>query len=235
MTSAARAFLVAFVVDAAIHLFAVTANLDVLGFVTKPLLMILLIGVTLSSVKFADHPAVKFLVLGQIFSCVGDIALMPDGQMFFILGMAGFGVAQVMYILGYFRIGARQGYAERKWVLIVYPAFWVIANAALFPGLGILRIPIAIYSLFLVGMAMTSMSLGTVFGIGGTLFMLSDLTIGENVAYGVFPGAHTVIMATYIVGQLIICLCFINRVKASSLGTSDAFASVSAGQVAAES
>lgn len=216
MTRAARGFLIAFIVDSVIHLTAVAIGLNTAANVTKPLLLLLLIGVVVSNVSINGHPSLPWLIGGQLFSCIGDVALIPDGTMYFIAGMAGFAAAQICYITGYFRLGAKTGYAQRRWVLIVYPLFWLAANAALWSGLGAMRLPIAIYSLALVAMAMTSMSLGTVFGIGGTLFMLSDLTIGENVAYGDFPGSHFLIMATYIAGQVIICLCWLDRVQQQS-------------------
>ena len=49
--------------------------------------------------------------------------------------------------------------------------------------------------------------------IGGALFMVSDLLIGETVAYGAFPGSGVVIMLTYIVGQAIIAYCWTRRVE----------------------
>lgn len=213
MKPSARGFLVAFIVVAIVHLGSITFGLTGIGAATKPFLMLLLIGLVLTSVNLSSHPSVPWLVAGQAFSCIGDIALISEGTMFFIAGMAGFLVAQICYITGYFKLGAKVGYQQRRWVLVVYPLFWVAANAALWSGLGPMRSPIAIYSLALVAMAMTSMTLGNLFGLGGFLFMISDLMIGATVAYGDFPGSHFLVMSTYIVGQLIICLFWLKKVE----------------------
>ena len=60
------------------------------------------------------------------------------------------------------------------------------------------------------------MSLGTLFGIGGALFMVSDLLIGETVAYGAFPVSGVIIMFTYILGQAIIAYCWTRRVESNA-------------------
>lgn len=213
LTTPAKAFLAAFFVDSVLHLSAILFDLQTLRNITKPLLMLLLIGVVLSTVAYKSHPSIKLLIFGQIFSCFGDIALIGSGELWFGGGIAMFLVAQIFYIKGYFVLGAREGLQARPWVKFAYPAFWLVANLALAPGLGILAIPIAIYSAALVTMAMSAMSLGTVFGIGGTLFMFSDLLIGEGVAYGSFPGSDFLCMLTYILGQVIICLCWLKRVQ----------------------
>lgn len=213
MAKGAKVFLILFVVDAVLHLTCIVAGLTVIQAISKTLLMLLLIGVTLSSVKFKDDPSVKFLVLGQFFSCLGDVALISDAQVMFGLGIGMFLVAQLMYLTGYFKLGARAQYAHRKWIMVAYPLFWVVGNAVIAPRLGVIGIGIVIYSAALVTMAMSSMALGTLWGIGGTLFMFSDMTIGTTVAFGKFPGSAFLIMLTYIIGQLIICLCWIRKVE----------------------
>ena len=199
-----------------LELTAVAVDNTVLEHLTKPLLLPLLMIFVLIEVGWGSDASIKFLVIGQFFSFLGDVALMMDGDLWFGLGILMFLITHVFYLIGFFKIGARDGLANRRWVLVVYPLFWVVANAALWSGLGPLRIPIIVYSGFLVAMAMCSMSLGTLFGIGGALFMFSDLLIGETVAYGSFPGSGVVIMFTYIVGQTIIAWCWTRRVEARS-------------------
>lgn len=196
-----------------LELTAVAIDNTTLEHLTKPLLLPLLMVFVLIEVGWSSHPSIKFLVVGQFFSFLGDVALMFDGDMWFGLGILMFLVTHIFYIIGFFKLGAREGFAARRWILVAYPLFWLVANAALWSGLGPLRIPILVYSAFLVSMAMCSMSLGTLFGIGGGLFMISDLLIGETVAYGKFPGSGVVIMATYIVGQAIIAWCWTRKVE----------------------
>lgn len=205
--------LVVLAIVSVLELSAVAADNTVLEHLTKPLLLPLLIIFVLVEVGWNADPSIKFLIIGQFFSFLGDVALMFDGDLWFALGIGMFLITHIFYLIGFFKIGAREGLRERRWVLVAYPLFWLAANAALWSGLGPLRIPIIVYSAFLVAMAMCSMSLGTLFGIGGALFMVSDLLIGETVAYGAFPGSGVVIMLTYIVGQAIIAYCWTRRVE----------------------
>lgn len=213
MKRASLITLVVLAIVSVLELSAVAADNTVLEHLTKPLLLPLLIIFVLVEVGWNADPSIKFLIIGQFFSFLGDVALMFDGDLWFALGIGMFLITHIFYLIGFFKIGAREGLRERRWVLVAYPLFWLAANAALWSGLGPLRIPIIVYSAFLVAMAMCSMSLGTLFGIGGALFMVSDLLIGETVAYGAFPGSGVVIMLTYIVGQAIIAYCWTRRVE----------------------
>lgn len=219
MRTSARVVFGLFVVDAVLQ---VTSRIgsggvfDGLNIATKPLLMPLLMVFVLLAVGWSADASVKWLVIGQGFSFLGDVALMLDGQVFFGLGIAMFLVTHICYLIGFFKLGAREALRDRRWVLFVYPVFWVLANAALWPGLGIMRAPIIIYSAFLVTMALVSMSLSTSIGIGGTLFMVSDLLIGTTVAYGDFTGSGFLVMLTYVVGQGIIAWFWVKRVQDST-------------------
>ncbi len=213
MKRASLATLIVLAIVSVVELTAVATDNTLVEHLTKPLLLPLLIVFVLVEVGWNAHPSIKFLVIGQFFSFLGDVALMLDGDLWFGLGILMFLITHIFYILGFFKIGAREGLRRRSWVLIAYPLVWLVANAALWSGLGPLRIPIIVYSAFLVAMAMCSMSLGTLFGIGGALFMFSDLLIGETVAYGKFPGSGVAVMLTYIVGQTIIAWCWTQRVK----------------------
>lgn len=213
MKRASLITLVVLAIVSVLELSAVAADNTVLEHLTKPLLLPLLIIFVLVEVGWNADPSIKFLIIGQFFSFLGDVALMFAGDLWFALGIGMFLITHIFYLIGFFKIGAREGLRERRWVLVAYPLFWLAANAALWSGLGPLRIPIIVYSAFLVAMAMCSMSLGTLFGIGGALFMVSDLLIGETVAYGAFPGSGVVIMLTYIVGQAIIAYCWTRRVE----------------------
>lgn len=216
MKRASLITLVALAIVSVLELSAVAVDNTVLEHLTKPLLLPLLMLFVLVEVGWNADPSIKFLIIGQFFSFLGDVALMLDGDLWFALGIAMFLITHIFYIIGFFKLGARQGLRDRRWVLFAYPLFWLAANAALWPGLGPLRIPIIVYSAFLVAMAMCSMSLGTLFGIGGALFMVSDLLIGETVAYGAFPASGVIIMFTYILGQAIIAYCWTRRVESNA-------------------
>lgn len=212
----ARALLGIFAAVGAINIVADAVDNALMANTTKPLLLPLLAAFSIAAAGIG-RPTMKLLVAAQFFAWLGDLALMSSEPVIFLAGMGAFLVMQLGYIVGFFRLGARDGFARRRWVLFVFPAFWVVANAALWAGLGPLRAPIAVYAAALVTMAMTSVALGTRIGIGGTLFMFSDLMIGATIAYGAFPGSSPLIMATYIVGQGLIATAWVNRVRRRSV------------------
>lgn len=213
IAQAARLPLAAFAVVSIVQLVARATGADVVGDITKPMLIPLLMAFVLVSVGPGFGPSSRWLGVGLSFAWLGDIALMSSDRAWFAVGIVMFLAMQLCYIKGYFRLGAREGLRRKRWLLAVYPAFWVIANVALWPGLGSMRLPIMIYSAALVTMAMCSVAVGPWMGLGGTLFMFSDLLIGEGVAYGSFPGSSFLIMLLYILGQLIICMVWAGRVR----------------------
>jgi len=208
----ASALLGIFAAVGAINVVGDAIGNDLMANTTKPLLLPLLVAFSVAAAGIS-RPTMKLLVAAQFFAWLGDLALMSSEPVVFLAGMGAFLVMQVVYIVGFFRLGARDGFARRRWVLFAFPAFWVVANAALWAGLGPMRLPIAVYAAALVTMAMTSVALGTRVGIGGTLFMLSDLMIGATIAYGNFPGSSPLIMTTYIIGQGLIAAAWVGLVR----------------------
>ena len=77
---------------------AVGFNWHKVKFITKPLVMIMLIG-WLSIMGGWHYPAVFFLV-GAIFSLLGDVCLMLPGR-YFLAGLAFFLLAHILYITGF--------------------------------------------------------------------------------------------------------------------------------------
>ena len=107
-----------------LELSAVAVDNTVLEHLTKPLLLLpLLMLFVLVEVGWNADPSIKFLIIGQFFSFLGDVALMLDGDLWFALGIAMFLITHIFYIIGFFKLGARQGLRDRRWVLFAYPLF----------------------------------------------------------------------------------------------------------------
>src|SRR5829696_3583997 len=73
-----------------------------LDWLTKPLLMPLL-----ALWVWRKRPAEKGIIAALLFSAAGDIALIPEGELWFIAGMALFLCAHLCYITTFWRRGAR--------------------------------------------------------------------------------------------------------------------------------
>jgi uncharacterized membrane protein YhhN len=78
--------------------FAVGFNWHKAKYITKPLVMIVLIG-WLSLMGGWRYPAM-FFMLGAVFSLLGDVWLMMPGK-FFLAGLASFLIAHIFYIVGF--------------------------------------------------------------------------------------------------------------------------------------
>ncbi|MBU2668281.1 lysoplasmalogenase [Actinoplanes bogorensis] len=101
--------------------------------------------------------------------------------------------------------------AGAAWVApIGYGVLWVVANALLWGQLGALRLPVLVYSLALVTMAAAAAGVSRRVGIGGALFLVSDLLIGIGAAGLRVPGHDVVVMTTY-AGALVLIVTGWNR------------------------
>lgn len=147
------------------------------------------------------------VAIALLFSCGGDV-LLGSGDDWFIYGMASFGVAHVCYVTHFVRAGALPAVRRRWYVLAGYLLVWAALVVWLWPALGDLRIPVAVYSLLLGATAVLSSGLGWVTGIGGALFFVSDsfIAILDITGRLTLPLPGMWIMVTYIAAQALLAV-----------------------------
>ncbi|HNP18261.1 MAG TPA: lysoplasmalogenase [Fulvivirga sp.] len=187
-------------------------------YLSKPLLMPSLILYFISSIQ--ERKAVFWLILAAlVLSWAGDVLLIFQYQhpLFFMLGLASFLVAHLVYIYAY---------SKAKWEKPIKPLLTSqklrhaltlsLAGMALIyillPGLGNMKIPVIIYAAVLVVMAIVAMlrygytnisSFGYVFG-GAILFMISDSLLAINKFLDPITLAGVWVMLTYCLAQYFI-------------------------------
>ncbi len=154
--------------------------------------------------------APRLLVAGLVLATVGDVGL--EFEATFLVGMAGFLAMQVCYVVGFLGMGAWPQVRARAGIAAAYLAFWVGANLLLGPRLGDLQVPIAVYSLALCVMATVAAGVDRRIGVGGLLFLISDMLIGLDLADLGFPGRGLVVMVTYLGAQYLIATGWARRV-----------------------
>ncbi|WP_336207690.1 lysoplasmalogenase [Nonomuraea sp. LPB2021202275-12-8] len=186
--------LILFGVLAVANLISVTLGVEALEWATKPLLCPVLAAYVLRTV-----PRHRLLAAGLVFAAAGDVALLVEGQVAFVIGMTSFLVMQICYIVVFVRAGARL-----RWGAAGYLLVWVVAGVMLWGPLGGLAVPVLLYGLALVTMAAFASGVNPVAGIGGGLFAFSDLLVGLGVTGTDFSGRGTVLMTTYIAAQFLI-------------------------------
>ncbi|GAA3389519.1 lysoplasmalogenase [Cryptosporangium minutisporangium] len=175
-----------FAVATAVELIAVAADWTVLQWLAKPLLAPLLAVYLVGRVR----PDLVLVALG--FATAGDVALLIDGEVPFLIGMLCFLGTQLCLTVAFLR-HAR----PRWWAFAGYAVPWATANALLWERLGTLRVPVLVYSLALSAMAAAAVGVSRRVAVGGALFLVSDFLIGIGAADIEVPGQSVLIMATY--------------------------------------
>jgi uncharacterized membrane protein YhhN len=173
--------------------------------VAKGLLMPVLLLWVLAAIG-ASAP--RALVLGLLFATVGDIAIL----FVFELGILGFLIMQICYIVGFLGLGAPSGLRARWPIAATYAGIWLAVNIGLGPSFGDLQVPVAVYSLALCVMAALAAGVSSRVGIGAALFLFSDALIAVGEADLDFTGRGLLIMPTYLAGQYLIATGWVRRI-----------------------
>ena len=183
-------------------------------FSPKPLILLSLIVFFVSQWKHLGQFTKLITLFALIFSLTGDILLMfvDTSANYFLGGLVAFLVAHVMYILVFLK--------KRKdntpsipflLLLIVYALgiFYVLMD-----GLGDMIIPVVIYMLVILTMALSasirknnvsSISYQLVFW-GAIFFMISDSILAINKFSSPLPISGILIMSTYALAQYLIVM-----------------------------
>lgn len=203
-----RPLLIAFLVACAADLAGVLAGVDALHLVAKPLLMPLLAAYA------AARRGPRLLIAALLCGWIGDVFLLADSDLAFLIGMGGFAAGHLCYLRLFGRTrGALLpgiGYA------VVLTVFVVLIWDGLPAGL---RVPMAGYSLLLTAMAYRSGVLGRYAAAGGALFLLSDALIATGIADWPQPPAPGFwVMLTYVAAQLLLTLGALTRDPHASRG-----------------
>jgi uncharacterized membrane protein YhhN len=202
---------------------AVAAGWTAVQWVTKPLLLVLLM------IWFMQSPVqqkgLRYLVLlALLLSWAGDIFLMlePESPGWFMAGLASFLLAHLVYIAVFLRLRKRQPVpvATNYLLLAVICIYTILLLMVVLPHTGQLQIPVAIYALTIAVMVATA---GHAFGTstpaarfyclgGAVLFILSDSMLAINRFVHPFPLAGAAVMLSYGLAQFCIakaCLLYL--------------------------
>ena len=208
---------IAFAITALINLIGEGLDLPIVIWVSKPLLMPILLLWYLWKSKQLDLTPKLTIVSALIFSFLGDIFLLPkDNEVFFMFGLSSFLYAQVAYIITFSKdIKFKE---VNKLSLLTVVALFSTASLVLFfsllPHLGDFTIPVVIYGSIVSLMGITATlrrqfvnadSYKYTF-IGALFFIISDSIIGVDkfIYQQELPFADISIMLFYLLGQFLI-------------------------------
>jgi uncharacterized membrane protein YhhN len=160
-----------------------------------------------------DSRYTSWVVVALLFSLMGDVALMGASQKAFLVGMLAFLLAHVVYA-GLFTL--YNGWQAADGVTAVVLTVAAVGGyRLLLPGLGKIKVPVALYVLIIA--LMTQRALSTLFGDaftrtqawtiagGALLFLISDVMLAINRFARPFK-YHRISLAFYYGGQLLLAL-----------------------------
>lgn len=171
-------------------------------YLLKPLTTALILAVVLTLSPAAGAAYRQWVLIALALSLVGDVCLMFKGELWFAAGLGSFLVAHLFFILA-FAGGVTPGWPPPWTGLLVL--YGLGLSAWLLPRAGALRIPVAVYCLVLLGMALSAaLRLEQLGGqparlaVGGSIvFMLSDSLLAIRQFGGPYRGAQALILSSY--------------------------------------
>ena len=179
-------------------------------YIFKPFTTILILALALTIPHAAGGGYRALVAAGLLFSLAGDVFLMLPRDRF-VAGLASFLVAHLLYIAAFAPRPPTLAAPLALGGLLLYGA---VLLRALWPHLGRLRAPVAVYAAALLGMAWQAVERWMAGGgtpallavAGAALFVASDSTL----AWGRFVRRHAwgqaVVLATYYAAQWLIAM-----------------------------
>ena len=214
-------FLVIFFIVAIIEIFGEFKENTKIIYITKPILMPLLILFYIFGViEAASIARVDWLIVVALIGGMGgDIFLMlKDEDKWFLPGMGSFLINQIFYIISFF-LSITDYAAFNLWgLLLIIPALLILAFTVprFINKTEDMKIPVLIYMGAILLMHISALLrfadarlLGLPFVlifIGSLSFIFSDASIAVNKWDGEFKNARLIILTTYILAQFYIVL-----------------------------
>ena len=212
---------IAFFLFTAIDLVGIITPFPLLHFITKPLLipmLMLLLFFTTTSV-----PHKNLLLAALFFSWLGDIFLLSETahKLFFIYGLICFLTTHIFYIIFFLRIPStnRSLLLKQPVFFFLIPVYGIALVWLLFSHLGDLKLPVMIYAAFICTMLLCSLHVymrinapaNRFYVLGALAFVLSDSLLAINKFYQPFALAEVLIMLTYCTAQYCIVRGFMEQ------------------------
>jgi uncharacterized membrane protein YhhN len=152
----------------------------------------------------------SFLIAGLVFSLAGDVFLI-DPDKLFKAGLAAFLVAQILYIRAFLSVTPAKVDFLSVLPLLLFGMFMM---AILFPHLGKLKIPVAVYILVITVMAGLAADRYVVMGgrlalrafAGAILFLISDAILALNKFARKIPYGRAMNLTTYFIAQWLLAM-----------------------------
>lgn len=227
-----KLLLTLYLVLAIIEIFGDISGIKPIIYLTKPLLMPVLLLWFFAITPNKSSKFKKIISVSIVFSFFGDTFLLfvPQNEIFFLLGLGSFLIGQLLYGWGFIlniKHSSNKGDVRLNILFaIAFGTFYLLLMNLLFANLGEFLIPVLIYGLAICFMGLTAayrynkVSMNSFYLVlaGALTFVVSDTCIALDKFYfpGGFPYAQALIMVTYCTAQYLIvkgCAQYINISK----------------------
>lgn len=225
-----RILLPFFAIVTVLEMFGDMADITLLHYGCKPLIMLLLMAYILQHRSLMrQFASLRWLFIGTIFALAGDVFLMIHGIDLFAFGLASFLVMQVCYIISFLRSIREAGHRiqwQSKLIQIFLLALYGLAflyvlqkpfasNAAIKP----LWPAVIVYAISICSMGIAATLRGgavsvtsfTWVVIGALLFIISDSAIALNKFLQPIALSTLLVMTTYAAAQYLIIVGMIKQ------------------------
>lgn len=195
-------------------IYAIIAGHRAIEMIAKPLITTSLIILYLLSVKKPN-----FWYVSAVFFCFwGDVLLMFP-EKFFVLGLASFLVAHILYIAISAKYLSKVSVPKIITHSLPFLAILGVLMYTIYPNLGALLAPVIVYGIVISVFGVLSLLVYTSqkstenlwLFLGALTFILSDSILAVNKFYQTSEILGISIMITYIVAQFLICKSMIAR------------------------
>lgn len=202
-----RVFLLLFIIVAIVELFFLATQLLEYRFITKSLLMPILMLFLFFETKEQKTKLSKMVMFGLFFSFLGDFFLLRDKEeIFFLLGLGSFLICHVFYIIGFSEGGFFKNFNFVK--ALPFMIYGIGLYVFLFPYLGKFVPTVLVYALVISVMGIAAIirkanrNSYLLILLGAIFFIFSDSIIAFDKFYQPFSWANFFIMLLYILAQI---------------------------------
>jgi uncharacterized membrane protein YhhN len=204
----AAAFLIAAGAAALVDWWAVAGGRRTVELWAKPLTMALLVGVA-ATAGDPDGDVRAWLVAGALLGLVGDIALLGDGEVAFMVGLGAFAVGHLAYAIAAVLVGFDAAWALVGAVFMAVLLGFRFATRTVPGARGrggpVLAGAVVFYACVITSMVITAWGTTAILaGLGAMAFAASDWVLGHERFVDPLPGGRLSVIVPYHVGQALL-------------------------------
>ncbi len=222
MKQQAKLFFYVYAAVALLELVFIYTDQPTLRWLTKPLLMPLLMLGFYGAAAGRNGNLFKLILAALFLSWCGDVLLQLNG--FFIPGLIAFLLAHICYIFYFLQTEkTKKGWIQLQPLMVLPVLLYILFFVyLLFPYLGALKIPVIVYGITIGSMLLMAMNTrnkldahtSSLFITGAILFVISDSVLAVNLFAFKHMALSLVVMATYAGAQYLIVKSSVKHLSA---------------------